>query len=244
MSLIKNLYGPFFDIHNWETVLESGQDWMIILSLIMIECLLSVDNAIVLAAQTQKLPTKEEQEKSLFYGIWGAYIFRFILIGLGSYLIHFWEIKVLGAIYLMYLSIKHFWGRAHPESHRKPMKQRKFSFVSPFWSVVISIEMMDVVFSIDSILASLGISPNPVIVLMGGLIGILAMRGVAEVIMRLLEVVPELEIVAYGLIVLIAVKLFLTIPVIDIEIPAALFGVIVFVSIIGAILANRIKNSK
>ena len=243
MSLLKNLYGPFFDLHNWQTVLTSGQDWLIILSLILIECLLSVDNAIVLAAQTQKLPTKKEQEKSLFYGIWGAYIFRFLLIGLGSYLINFWEIKVIGAAYLMYLSVKHFWGRAHPHKEHSSKKKRK-PILPLFWSVVISIEAMDVVFSIDSILASLAISPNPVIVLIGGLVGILAMRGVAEIIMRLLEIVPELEVVAYGLIALIAVKLFLTIPAIDIEIPAVVFGAIVLLSILGAIIVNRIKNNK
>ena len=243
MSLIKNLYGPFFDLHNWQTVLTSGQDWMIILSLILIECLLSVDNAIVLAAQTQKLPTKKEQEKSLFYGIWGAYIFRFLLIGLGSYLINFWEIKVIGAAYLMYLSVKHFWGRAHPHKEH-PSKKKRRPVLPLFWSVVISIEAMDVVFSIDSILASLAISPNPVIVLIGGLVGILAMRGVAEIIMRLLEIVPELEVVAYGLIALIAVKLFLTIPVIGIEIPAVVFGAIVLLSFLGAIIVNRIKNNK
>lgn len=218
---------------------------MIILSLILIECLLSVDNAIVLAAQTQKLPTKKEQEKSLFYGIWGAYLFRFLLIGVGSYLIHFWEIKVIGAAYLMYLAVKHFWVRAHPHQTQKAAKKnKKKPRISLFWSVVLSIEAMDIVFSIDSILASLAISPNPVIVLIGGLIGILAMRGVAEVIMRLLEIVPELEVVAYGLIALIAVKLFLTIPAIDIEIPAALFGAVVILAIAGAIVANRLKNNR
>ncbi len=82
--------------HNWGTVITSGSDWLIILSLVTIECLLSVDNAVVLAAQTQALPTKVQREKSLFYGLWGAYIFRFLIIGVGTYLIHFWEIKVIG----------------------------------------------------------------------------------------------------------------------------------------------------
>ena len=76
MSLLEKLYGPFFDPHNWATVVTSGQDWLIIFSLVMIECLLSVDNAVVLAAQTRVLPTLKEQEESLFYGIWGSYIFR------------------------------------------------------------------------------------------------------------------------------------------------------------------------
>ena len=101
---------------------------------------------------------------------------------------------------------------------------------------------MDIVFSVDSVLASLAISPNPVIVLIGGLIGILAMRGIAEIIMRLMEIVPELETTAYGLIALIAIKLFLTIPMIDIEIPNLLFGVIVLGSIVATFIVHRIKN--
>lgn len=211
MDILTKLYGPFFDVNNWKTVIESGEDWMIIFSLVLIECLLSVDNAIVLAAQTQKLPDKKQQEKSLFYGLWGAYIFRFALIGVGSYLIHFWEIKVLGAGYLMYLSLNHFYRMKYPERAKRKKGKNKKPILPLFWSVVISIELMDIVFSIDSILASLAISPNPVIVLIGGLIGILCMRGIAEVIMRLIDIVPELEVMAYFLIGLIAIKLFLTI---------------------------------
>lgn len=101
---------------------------------------------------------------------------------------------------------------------------------------------MDMVFSIDSILASLAISPNPVIVLIGGLIGILCMRGIAEVVMRLMEILPELEVTAYILIALIAVKLFLTIPMIDIEIPAALFGGIVLASLAVTVVVHKIRN--
>lgn len=216
---------------------------MIILSLVLIECLLSVDNAIVLAAQTQKLPDKVQQEKSLFYGLWGAYIFRFLLIGVGTYLIHFWEIKVIGAGYLMYLALSHFYHMAHPVSKQKKKKEKK-QILPLFWSVVVSIEAMDIVFSIDSILASLAISTNPVIVLIGGLIGILAMRGIAEVIMKLMDIVPELEVTAYFLIALIAIKLFLTIPMIEIEIPAAIFGALVLISLVATVVVHQFRHQK
>ena len=242
MDILTKLYGPFFDVNNWKTVIESGEDWMIIFSLVLIECLLSVDNAIVLAAQTQKLPDKKQQEKSLFYGHWGAYIFRFALIGVGSYLIHFWEIKVLGAGYLMYLSLNHFYRMKYPERAKRKKGKNKKPILPLFWSVVISIELMDIVFSIDSILASLAISPNPVIVLIGGLIGILCMRGIAEVIMRLIDIVPELEVMAYFLIGLIAIKLFLTIPMIDIEIPAAAFGIVVLASVVVTLIVHKVRN--
>ncbi len=242
MDILTKLYGPFFDVNTLKTVIESGEDWMIIFSLVLIECLLSVDNAIVLAAQTQKLPDKKQQEKSLFYGLWGAYIFRFALIGVGSYLIHFWEIKVLGAGYLMYLSLNHFYRMKYPERAKRKKGKNKKPILPLFWSVVISIELMDIVFSIDSILASLAISPNPVIVLIGGLIGILCMRGIAEVIMRLIDIVPELEVMAYFLIGLIAIKLFLTIPMIDIEIPAAAFGIVVLASVVVTLIVHKVRN--
>ena len=219
MDILQQLYGPFFDANNWRTVVTSGEDWMIILSLVLIECLLSVDNAIVLDAQTQVLPDKKQQ----------------------AYLIHFWEIKVAGAAYLMYLAVSHFYRKKNPKP-KKDGKKAKKRILPLFWSVVVSIEMMDIVFSVDSVLASLAISPNPVIVLIGGLIGILAMRGIAEIIMRLMEIVPELETTAYGLIALIAIKLFLTIPMIDIEIPNLLFGIIVLGSIVATFIIHRIKN--
>ncbi|RRK11502.1 DUF475 domain-containing protein [Lactiplantibacillus garii] len=228
LHLLEQLYGPFFSVANWGNVITSTNDWLIILSLAVIECLLSVDNAVVLAAQTQSLDNLQEREKSLFYGLWGAYLFRFLIIGIGTYLIGFWEIKVLGAGYLLYL-VYRFFTQPQPGTKRPQKKrgQHRFLGLSQFWSVVVQIEMMDIVFSIDSVLASLAISDNPVIVLIGGMIGIACMRGIAEVIMRLMRKIPELETMAYCLIVIIAVKLFLSVPAIGIDIPASAFGGIV-----------------
>lgn len=240
MNWLINLYAPFFDLNNWKTVIESGQDWLIILSLVLIECLLSVDNAVVLAAQTQALPTKKQQEESLFYGLWGAYIFRFLIIGIGTYLIHFWEIKIIGGGYLLYLVYSFF--RKTKKTHTHKLK--KGGRISLFWSVVIQIEFMDIVFSIDSVLASLAISTNPVIVLIGGMIGILAMRGVAEVIMKLMAKIPELQPMAYILIAFIAIKLILSIPAIDIEIPSTVFGIIVVAAVIGTIIFHYVRGGK
>lgn len=241
LHFLGQLYGPFFDLHNWETVITSGDDWLIIFSLVLIECLLSVDNAVVLAAQTQSLPTREQQEKSLFYGILGAYFFRFVIIGLGTYLIHFWEIKVIGALYLLYLVFQ-FFTRTRVKHTRKLASEKKRRWLPLFWAVVLQIEMMDIIFSVDSVLASLAISSNPVIVLIGGLIGILAMRGVAEVIMRLMQKIPELEPMAYILIALIVVKLFISIPAIDIEISATLFGLLVVGAIIVTLIIHVIRR--
>ena len=236
LHFIEQLYGPFFSASNWGQVFTSANDWLVILSLAIIECLLSVDNAVVLAAQTQSLDNLQDREKSLFYGLWGAYLFRFLIIGIGTYLISFWEIKVLGAGYLFYLVYRFFTKR--PAQTGKPHKQHRFMGLSQFWSVVIQIEMMDIIFSIDSVLASLAISNNPVIVLIGGMIGIACMRGIAEVIMRLMRKIPELETMAYCLIVIIALKLFVSIPVIGWDIPASAFGVIVLAAFVITIIIH------
>ncbi|UDM32068.1 TerC family protein [Lentilactobacillus laojiaonis] len=241
LDWLVKLYGPFFSLENWQNVVTSGTDWLIILSLVLIECLLSVDNAVVLAAQTQALPTKKQQEESLFYGLWGAYLFRFLIIGLGTYLIHFWEIKIIGGGYLLFLVYSYF--RKTKVVHTKKLKKKK-SERALFWSVVAQIEFMDIIFSVDSVLASLAISENPIIVLIGGLVGILAMRGVAEVIMKLMVKIPELKPMAYVLIGIIAIKLILSIPAIDIEIPSSIFGIIVLATIAGTIGYHYIKQQK
>lgn len=250
------MYAPFFDGNNWLHVLTSSNDWVIILTLILMECLLSVDNAVVLAAQTQVLPNKSEQRKSLVYGLWGAYLFRFIVIGIGTYLINFWEIKLLGSIYLFYLCIKFFYDQRHPQqaaehekekkaeraAHHKNKKPKKH-VLSLFWRTVVSIEAMDIVFSIDSVLAALAVSDNPVIVLIGGMIGILCMRGVAEIIIKLMDIIPELQPMAYVLIGIIALKLLLELPPFNIEIPNAAFAAIVF-SVLGLTIAFHFVRVK
>ena len=209
------------------------------------ECLLSVDNAVVLAAQTRVLPNLREQEESLFYGIWGSYIFRFLVIGVGTYLINFWEIKVIGAAYLVYMSYRFFHVKFFG---KKPVHQRRqgslanLSGRKRFWAVVAQIEFTDIVFSIDSVLAALAVSDNPVIVLIGGVIGILCMRGIAEFIMKLMDKVPELEPMAYVLIFIIAIKLFLTIPAIDIEISSGLFGTFILIVFVVTLIIHFIRK--
>ena len=183
----------------------------------MMECLLSVDNAVVLAAQTRVLPTLREQEESLFYGIWGSYLFRFLVIGIK------------------------FFGK-QPIHKQKQSVAGKLTGRKRFWAVVAQIEFTDIVFSVDSVLAALAVSSNPVIVLIGGLIGILCMRGIAEVIMKLMRKVPELEPMAYLLIAVIAVKLFLTVPAIDIEISSGAFGIFILVIFAATIAIHFLRR--
>ena len=152
---------------------------------------------------------------------------------------------MIGAAYLVYLVYRFFHNRYSGKKRRTiRTNANRLTGRKRFWAVVAQIEFMDIIFSVDSVLASLAISPNPVIVLIGGLIGIACMRGVAEVIMKLMRKIPELEPMAYALIFVIAFKLFLTIPAIDIEIPSQIFGMFMLLAFAVTIIVHVIRRNR
>ena len=106
-------YASFFDWRMWVEVLSDPVSWGYIGTLVVMEGLLSADNALVLAIMVKPLPAKQ-QKKALMYGLIGAYFFRFLFIGIGLFLIKFWWIKMIGSLYLAYLVWNHF--RKHDET--------------------------------------------------------------------------------------------------------------------------------
>ncbi|MFT8323471.1 MAG: hypothetical protein ABF649_21665 [Bacillus sp. (in: firmicutes)] len=205
---VLSTYASFFDWQMWEKVLTDPVSWGLIGSLVILEGLLSADNALVLAIMVKHLPRKQ-QKKALTYGLIGAYFFRFLFIGIGVFLIKFTWIKVLGALYLAWLVIQHFW-KGEAEEETSGMKKTSWSVgvFGIFWATVISVELMDLAFSIDSILASFAVSEEVWILLLGGMLGILMMRTVAKLFLVLIEKIPELETTAFVLIGIISLKMF------------------------------------
>ncbi|WP_409296824.1 TerC family protein [Peribacillus sp. SCS-26] len=242
---ILSTYSSMFDGQMWADVLTSSEAWGMILSLAVLECILSADNALVLSAFVKPLP-KDQQKKALIYGLWGAYLFRFIFIGLGTFLIKLWFIKLIGALYLLWLAVKFFiekfksseGGEEEAAVSPKGWLVRTFGF---FWATVISVELMDLAFSVDSILTALAVSEKVWVLLLGGMIGILLMRGVATFFIALMNRVPELETTAYVLITFIAVKMGLTL--IHIHIPNEVFiGIMILAFVITFIIHSIRKN--
>ncbi|BCG56902.1 TerC family protein [Paenibacillus sp. URB8-2] len=195
---ISDNYSHFFSWHDVIATLSDPVSWGIIASLVLLEGLLSADNALVLAVMVKHLP-KEQQKKALFYGILGAYVFRFVAIGLGTYLIGFTLVKVLGALYLFYIAYKGiFKGGGNDSVENKG---------ASFWKTVLLVELMDIAFSIDSVIAAFGVSSEVWVLFMGGILGVLMMRGVAQIFLKLIEKFPELEQTAFLLIAIIAGKM-------------------------------------
>lgn len=189
----------------------------IIGNLVIIESLLSVDNAAVLATMVGDLP-KEQRQKALRYGIIGAYVFRGLCILFASFLIEFWFLKPLGGVYLLYLAYSHLRRRkSHSaettdgiDKQESWLYRRTLGLIGPFWATVALIELMDLAFSIDNVFAVVAFTNNLILVCAGVFIGILAMRLVAQAFVLLMGKYPFLETAAFLVIGLLGLKLTLS----------------------------------
>lgn len=185
----------------------------VILNLILIESLLSVDNAAVLATLVMDLPV-HQRKRALRIGIVFAYIFRGTCLIFASTLIHISWLKLLGGGYLLYIFVKFLLQKVRkdeqPDTTIVSTKPAYFSFLSPFLSTVLLVEIMDLTFSIDNVFAAVAITDNIVLVCLGVFIGIISMRIVAGYFVKLMERFPFLDTVAFIVIGLLGIKLCLS----------------------------------
>ena len=196
---------------------------IVLLSLIVLEGLLSADNAIVLAVMVRHLPPKE-QKHALLYGLAGALIFRIIAIFLITILAQYWQIQVLGGLYLLFMAgshIKEFFDKRKNTTEEEVKETKK---QSGFWSTVIKVELTDIAFAIDSILAAVAIaitlphiSETSIgginlgqfsVMVIGGFAGVVIMRYAANIFIRVLEKKPGLEVAAFLIVGWVGIKLF------------------------------------
>lgn len=186
-------------------------DLLVVAVLIILEGLLSCDNAVVLALLVKDLPP-EQRGRALRYGIIGAYVFRIIALFLAVWIMTVWWIKVLGGVYLCWLAVDYF--RKHGgDGHGKVRTVKRVLGLGAFWSTVVWVELTDIVFSVDSIAAAVALSKKMWVLILGGLLGILAMRFAAQGFVYLLQRFPRLEGCAFAAVAVIGFKLLLEFPV-------------------------------
>lgn len=223
--------------------------------LIVLEGVLSIDNALVLGLLAKRLP-KSQQRRALTYGLVGAFVFRVLAIGTASFLLKWTFVKLLGGGYLVYVGVRHlFFEKKETEEERivigpdgKPilveadtgeplsreaaeveidqripvrLTSREVAVTAAkFWPTVLVIELTDIAFAVDSILAAIalvGAAPagHPVgafhpklwVVILGGLLGVVLMRFAAVIFIKLLDRFPRFEVSAYLLVIVIGAKL-------------------------------------
>ena len=184
----------------------ASSDFLTIALLVALEGLLSADNALVIAVMVLGLP-RRQHKAALHYGLVGAFIFRFVATLLAVYLIRVGWVKVAGGLYLLYLSFAHFRSRSGPEASHAPPKATVWFGMSAFWTTVVRVELVNLAFSIDSILVAVAMSPKLWVVLTGGILGIVAMRLVVGQLIALIERYPALVNGAFIIIAWVGIKL-------------------------------------
>lgn len=176
--------------------------------LVVLEGLLSADNALVVAVMILGLP-RVEQKRALRYGLVGAFVFRTIATLLAVYLIRLAWIKLLGGVYLLYLTYQHFFRSGDAEQRSKPKPARPWLGLSALWGTILKVELVNIAFSVDSILVAVAMSSKTWVVLSGGLIGIVAMRVVISQLLAIVRRYPAIVDGAFVIIALVGAKLLL-----------------------------------
>lgn len=190
-----------------------GTSIFMLFNIILIEVLLSVDNASVLASMVMDLP-KDQRTKALRYGILGAYLLRGLCLFFAAWLIKILWLKILGGLYLCWLTYGFFKPKEKGDKEQDTVeKDSNFIFrnfkniLGVFWTTVVLVEIMDVSFSLDNIFAIVALTDKIGLIWIGVFIGILAMRFVAQGFLKLLEKYPSLEKIAFIVIGILGIKL-------------------------------------
>lgn len=207
---------------------EKGGNWMdailleyawVLLVLIVLEGLLAADNAVVMAVMVKHLPPVQ-QKRALFYGLLGAFVLRFAALFMITFLVNFWQIQALGAAYLLFICFKHLYDHWKKKNQEEEVEEKQGS---GFWMTVFKVELADLAFAIDSMLAAVALAVTLpeignfhvgginggqfAVMFLGGIIGLVIMRFAAQWFVKILQTYPSLETAAFLIVGWVGVKL-------------------------------------
>jgi YkoY family integral membrane protein len=181
-----------------------GIDTLLLLPvLIALEAVLSADNAIALAAIAQGLESEKQQQRALNVGLVAAFVLRMLLILTASWVLRFWQFEVAGAVYLLWLVYQHFTAAEDDQHHHHGPR---FASV---WQAVPTIALTDLAFSLDSVTTAIALSRDVWVVLLGGSIGILTLRFMAQLFIRWLDEYEHLEDAGFITVAFVGIRLLL-----------------------------------
>ncbi|CAK6693859.1 hypothetical protein VB716_05900 [Synechococcus sp. CCY9201] len=205
-------------------LLASADQWgevLLLLPLLLaLEAVLSADNAIALAAISRRVGDRAGQEKALNLGLLLALVFRLGLIAAAEWVLDFWPLQLLAAGYLLWLSGSQLLGLNadddEPEEGARPealpahgSHPSQGHHHASLGSVVATLALTDLAFSLDSVAAAVAVSDRLWLVMLGGVLGVIALRLTAELFIRWLGVFRHLETAGYLAVGLVGIRLLL-----------------------------------
>ena len=226
-ALSVNSFIPTLDqIDSWSEILT------LLPILIILEILLSADNAIALASLTKSLKNSEDRTRALNIGITISLILRIFLILLSAFLLKFLIIRILAGFYLIYLFFSNVILKGKNYSDEEIKKDYSNFNKINFIKVVALLSVTDLAFSIDSITTAVAISDQYILVVTGAFIGVIALRFTSEIFLRLIEYFTRLEMAGYIAILIIGSKLILNTIFVESFLPDFYFYILILISFV------------
>jgi predicted tellurium resistance membrane protein TerC len=194
----------------------SPQVWMALLTLTLLEVVLGIDNVVFISILASKLPA-EQQAKARQVGLSLALIMRILLllgiswiIGLTKPLFEIFQHPISGRDLILLLGGLFLIGKSTHEIHNKLEGEEGHASakIAPtFASVIVQILLLDVVFSLDSVITAVGMVDQISVMIIAVIIAILFMLAFAGTISAFIERHPTLKILALSFLILIGVAL-------------------------------------
>lgn len=208
-----------------------------ILYLALLECLLSVDNAIALAALVHgRLSDPKDRDHALKWGIVGAYLIRFTVIWAGLWLLaHPW-VKAMAGGYLIYMAAKELFFKGSEDDAAKP------GLSSTLWRTIVAVEVMDLMFSVDSIAVTLSVSDKFIVLAGGAVIGIALMRFAAGKVITFIDRFPVLQTVAFVLVGMAGARVLVELA--GVVVPETAFAGVMLLIVAGSLMLPSAKEGK
>ncbi len=165
-------------------MLDSGQFWLDVFKIIVIDILLSGDNAVVIALACRGLAS-EQRKKGIVYGVLGAIGLRVTLTFFAVSLLSLPYLKMVGALMLLWIGVK----LIQPEEEQHGTKHVQDS--AHLWGAVRTILVADFIMSLDNVLGVAAAARGNVILLaLGLLVSIPLVAWSSQLVLKLLDRFP------------------------------------------------------
>lgn len=217
---------PMFDL----SIFTTPEAWISLITLLFLEIVLGVDNLVFIAITTDRLPA-EKQHLGRKIGLLGALFMRIIFLCFASFLVHmttplftipFIEIHgepmgfsvrdlvlLAGGIYLIYKGIDEIRSVLNLTEEKEQHEPEVHRSAITLPQAVITIMVMDLVFSIDSVITAVGLAQHLIIMILAVIVAVVLMMAFIDAISNFINQHTEIKILALVFIVMIGILLTL-----------------------------------
>lgn len=201
-------------------LLSDPAAWVALVTLIVMEVVLGIDNLIFISILTNKLP-EHQREKARKIGIGLALIMRLGLLGTVAWIVQLTEpvfelfghgfswkdiILIGGGLFLVWKATKEIHHNVDPDDHKEDMVGGAAT-INSFSSAIVQILLLDLVFSVDSIITAVGMTPHVPIMVVAVIFAVTVMLLAATPLANFIEKNPTIVMLALAFLLMIGTTL-------------------------------------